>query len=268
MQLLVVLKALPKYKWVMWRDCDSFFQNTSIAVEDIIAGATAARHIIADAAAAVLLLHNRAAPSDADSSMLLNATTAAWTQVLGPSSMDLIVSEDGFMLNTGVFFIRNCRWALYFLQRAYGALQVPVAHNQHAGETNNFSGKDETTGADVQLAMARMLQADDPFPGTRAWEQASILFELVGGYQARDAGAAFDNSAHAMLLANAAHVQAVPQRWVNSYPKEIAQALIHYQTRQSLHTVYTPGDWIIAFSGCSILRTVAQCEQYYAAYAG
>ncbi|RYE84566.1 MAG: hypothetical protein EOO65_02045, partial [Methanosarcinales archaeon] len=221
MQLLVVLKALPRYKWVMWRDCDSFFQNSSIAVEHIIAGAATARHLIADATANELWAAQ-------------NSTPAAWSQTLGSGSMDLIVSEDGFMLNTGVFFIRSCRWAVHFLQRAYGALHVPIAHDWDMPQTSDES----VTDTDVQLALARMLHADDPFPGTRAWEQASILFELVGGYQARDAAAPFDRPAQAKLLANAAHVQAVPQQWVNSYPHEIAQVLVNYRTHQSLHTAY------------------------------
>ena len=76
------------YDWVVWTDCDTFFMNQHLPID-------------------VLLT-----PSITSHQQLYSSSSAT-------SSIDLIVSEDGNMLNTGFFMMRSTAWSVAFLEDAY-----------------------------------------------------------------------------------------------------------------------------------------------------
>lgn len=163
---------------------------------------------------------------------------------------DLIISEDGAMLNSGVFFvgvreevcdlvffftyisslsslslpsylfsflstqIRNTTWSRYFLNRVYGSSSNPLITH--------------------------------PW-----WEQASMMFWL--NHDKADASR---------------HVLHLNQRDINSYPSEIASQLRDPSTGHTLHGEYQDGDFIISFSGCKIYFDKSKCERFFSYYHG
>ncbi|KAJ7562054.1 hypothetical protein O6H91_03G053400 [Diphasiastrum complanatum] len=76
-KILAVRKHLPQYDWIFWNDADSLVTNPSIALEDII-----------------------------------SATVGS---VDFEDMPDFIVTEDVTGVNAGMFFLRNSKWSLDFL---------------------------------------------------------------------------------------------------------------------------------------------------------
>lgn len=83
------------WDWVVWADCDTYFMNMSITVES------------------VLFTYGG----------LKSAGTNAELEL--DSEVDMIVSEDSAMLNTGIFFVRCADWVLNLLQRVWGSNDSP-----------------------------------------------------------------------------------------------------------------------------------------------
>jgi hypothetical protein len=156
-KLLLAAQYLPAYEWLLWKDCDSFIANASVRVEDVVAAAAAARGVIASATADVLFGGGASDLPDASAGEAVAAAAAAgWapsrasvpygqpgaagashastahnTAPLPSSpSLDFIASEDGLMLNSGVFLLRNSGWARRLLQRAYGVVAATAADEE------------------------------------------------------------------------------------------------------------------------------------------
>ena len=281
-KVLLVAQFLPAYDWVLWRDCDTFFMSDDIGIEVIVAAAGAARAVIANAAA-------RAVGEDmiAVSSNDQVISERARAVPLAASTIDLIVSEDGFMLNTGVFLLRNCKWARALLAEVYGV--------RSAANDANITTAFDSIVADVvrgvaaaprlrpegiasnaedvgKAAVAEFKLAPLPISANRAWEQA----EFVASISTRrgpatgksSAGDADDESWRINLeaLVSSLHTQVVPQPWLNSYPDELA-AKLRDDAGRPLHAAYRDGDTFISFSGCGVLLGAARCEDLFSVWA-
>lgn len=114
----VVLSALylPRYDWIMWKDCDTFFMDQSIRVEGMLQAAIESKKEIADKVSKYVnttSLRNHAfgLSEDCDKESYVPLASA---------TLDLITSEDAFMLNTGIYFLRNTPWSNGWLRRLYG----------------------------------------------------------------------------------------------------------------------------------------------------
>ena len=122
--------ARNKYDWVFWMDCDSFVMNPAVKLEDLLdrvlvrregdvsseSGGSAREGPAAD------VLHGcggeeeepRVGGTDDASD---GATASSAVEFVGP---DLVLTEDGTMLNGGFVAVRNTRWSRHFLSTAWG----------------------------------------------------------------------------------------------------------------------------------------------------
>eukprot|EP01138_Halocafeteria_seosinensis_P006524 gb/GECG01006669.1/.p1 GENE.gb/GECG01006669.1/~~gb/GECG01006669.1/.p1 ORF type:complete len:510 (+),score=23.29 gb/GECG01006669.1/:1-1530(+) len=110
----LVAKHLKDHDWVVWMDCDSFFMNLNISI----------------------------------STFIVNAVKTAEFDVVP----DFVVSEDAFMLNTGIFAIRNSEWSRNFLRM--------------------------WSGGDLLFANKK---TKSPYIHHSLWEQAELLHAMVMG---------------------------------------------------------------------------------------
>lgn len=315
-----MLRALPQHDWVMWRDCDSFFSNASIRVEDLLAAAHTARYLLTNITAATLnlsassnthalegvsaestsqraslsswggnvhlddedvVLHEAnalqasAAGTDAETgepdARFMHGTLPGWVT---DAHLDFIASEDGFMLNTGMFLVRNSGWSLDFLRRMYGACERKADNLDLHCSSDALEGRiSEVAARNAEASMRASTKV--PFNGSRAWEQASALLHMTGGVESMHAPptpeswqqqlAEVDASRTAVMRA-AGHVQMLPQAWMNAYPLPIARVLRDVNN-MPLHAVAQPGDWVVAFSGCHAMLPAPECEALFAQYA-
>lgn len=233
-KLLLAAQYLPTYEWLLWKDCDSLITNMSVRVEDVVAAAAAARGVIASATADVVYAGDGAPEVTVDEAVA-SAAAAGWAQPSSPAplpygpagiaaaaaaaggavalpsapSLDLIASEDGLMLNSGVFLLRNGAWGRGLLQRAYGVLADQLSADSAAAAGDG--GRDampfySRTGGDGAVptathappadpavagaaATAAMRAAPLPMATNRAWEQASLFHLLaLGGLPATAPG--------------------------------------------------------------------------------
>ena len=146
-KVLLAAALLPRVDWVLWRDCDTFFAAPEVTVESLIASAGVARAVIGAAAAAELGGRGALAPLQAaalaapaacpltlppssSAAAAAGGGAAAQALPLASSTLDLVISEDGFLLNTGVWAVRNSAWGLGWLRRVYGEA---VQQGRHAG---------------------------------------------------------------------------------------------------------------------------------------
>ena len=129
--------------WLLWKDCDSFIMQPATPPRALIAAAAAARARIAVAAAKEALAGaaaRGASPAQALSQALPGERGGhtvtggdgdgdgdAAFLAIGSTSADLIISEDAFMLNSGVFALRRGRWARSLLRRVYGDASATAA---------------------------------------------------------------------------------------------------------------------------------------------
>lgn len=303
----LLARVLAQHEWAVWRDCDSFFQNMAVRVEDVIAAALDARATIAAAAGrvirrrragpATLATFARGAPIGVDSS-----GTAAYAH-RAAATMDLIASEDGFMLNTGMFAVRNTAWSFDMLQAVYGvppprrvawtydglrsgipAPRLPPVDIFH--RLNGEGGEVTCTGhlgVCKHDGSLRRLPARDGRVGVPTQAEAARRFGEAVQAAMLASPLPFDTNRaweQAMVFAHlvtpvavddggegasaaVARTQMVPQQWMNAYPAELAVKLADEQGI-GLHAAYAAGDWIIAFSGCGNLLGRTKCEQLYA----
>jgi hypothetical protein len=319
-KIMLVAKVLPLYDWVMWRDCDSFFLDSSVTVEDFISSAAHARGLVAQANNKE---HRRTLDFfrfDTTCSTIAGVSgTARIPRRIGranrgfggkdpigerktkgvgsggisASAIELIIGEDGFMLNSGMFVIRNTPWAMSFLRRVYGdvtagaSLQPSVTFNdtwcsspvmldaaRDAEPIPLFSAshkkESEVVADEAVAAMKASRRAADK---NRAWEQASIFSELAEtgvsvmeepGFTAATTGSVIQLDP--MTYADVVRVQSIPQAWFNGYPLDIAKQLYDHE-RRPMHMAYEPGDWVISFSGCGVLLGSDACEALFLKYA-
>lgn len=300
-KLLLVAQYLPSYDWVMWRDCDSFVMDHSLRVEHVVAAAGAARGVIATATASVLEKLDGLPPSSGTKTVESDDASPASALLPSRPPMDLIISEDGLMLNSGVFLVRNSAWARGFLRRVYGVVGDAAIDGEEGSETRPVDvglGNVEITHAQRpppvepvaaveagSAAVRLMRDAPLPFATNRAWEQASIFAllalaqDLSSGRPGAPPGEGGSTTPRLTAYRDAARVQVVPQAWLNAYPAELAgQMWDHHQ--RPMHAVYRhaepapapgppgsadadAGDYILSFSGCGVLLGKERCEDLY-----
>jgi len=141
-----------------------------------------------------------------------------------------IIAEDGAMLNSGVFMMRNSAWSADFLAQSVDLLSAPMPYSfQHM-----------------------------------PWhEQAPVMFLLlVPGVL--DGLASAGSPLHSLPSGYDDHVVIVPQRAMNSYPQELTQKTTHAIP----HEGYVEGDLAISFNGCSSILGAEFCEVMYEHYHG
>jgi len=233
-----------------------------------------------------------------DESMCTNALP------LASSSIDFIVSEDGLMLNTGVWFIRRSVWSLGWLQRIYGVDVGVVNSSLNVSSTlfpfdsiNTITGGEGIsliTPSMISEALKRMLSNESRtmLTNNRMWEQGGALWQFVNRevpYAAKEEARSlkknlFDarnarcqnnqdsrlddkHSSRCTLIAyeDVLHTQFVPQEWINSYPEAISGVLRDHKGAP-MHASYQPDDWLVSFSGCKGYFGELPCEDMYAAF--
>ncbi len=235
-QIAALRKYLWEHDWVLWMDCDSLFMNMDTSLESVLMSALAASE---HPEAVNVVVSN-------DGTMV-NTGTASW---LSASRVCCGLTPRCAHMLAGLILVRRCPWSDAFLQRVYDA---------HGGV----------------------------FVGHPFWEQAAVHFMLNDAPQWRQ---------------TREHVQFVPQWWINrcgarrkrvcvcarrrscmtsgvwctasfrSYPEELAAMLPMIPTvngtLEYLHATYRPGQFIASFSGCVImLGSRDYCNSLFASYA-
>jgi len=128
--------------WVMWMDCDSFFMDHTVAIHEMVtAVAGNAEKDNLEPMLSEWYKGDRQPLSRFDE--LLGDDTLGWGPwLLNTDEKHLIASEDGLMLNTGIFFLRRSMWSWRFLQKVrrmtFGASYFFVG-NQTDLFSSNFS---------------------------------------------------------------------------------------------------------------------------------
>lgn len=208
------------HDWVVWLDCDTFVMNGSIPLESIVWGASVGWQV------------KRGVPlSESDMANMAGG---------GGVVPDLILAEDGAILNTGVFFVHNTAWTRRVLEEVWaGSSTYP------AGWENELGG---------QKGVHEAADRGNGFISHTWWEQAALFMSVVLGRRAEE----FEQ-----------RVAWVPQVWVNSYPPSIAQQLSPVMAHNPPHASYEEGDWVVSFSGCkSLLGGQEACNAAFREYAG
>jgi len=275
-KVLLVTHFLPKYEWIMWKDCDTFIMNRDTTVEDILVSAAKAREVIGKGVDRVLggnrrnqrvisrthktledekesVLRNFSSVktfifssegnvvetlvpfrliADAENSTEYSTTAKASKSIinrakshiaskqqdlegdytspvlffnnstfdesmcedvlpLASSPIDLIVSEDGLMLNTGVWMIRRSLWSLGWLQRIYGVDETKVNSSFNSSSTLfRFDSINVIAGGEADLLVTPSLVTDalkrmrsnvshSMLTTNRMWEQGGALWQFV-----------------------------------------------------------------------------------------
>lgn len=75
------------------------------------------------------------------------------------------------------------------------------------------------------------------------------------------------NLAKAARVLGAMHARVMfhPQRWMNSYPSALSNFIRDWDDKPA-HTRYTPGDFIVSFSGCGFILGSSTCNALYDEY--
>ncbi|CAL1133739.1 unnamed protein product [Cladocopium goreaui] len=139
----------------------------------------------------------------------------------------LLIAEDGMMLNSGSFLLRNNAWGKDFLARTVDLLSAPMPQSfQH---------------------MPWHEQAPLMYLGL----VPSVLEGLQSPSMPGPLSAGYDS-----------HVVLLRQRALNSYPQELVQ-----KTKHALpHDGFEEGDLVISFNGCSSVLGRDFCEDMYQRY--
>jgi len=141
----------------------------------------------------------------------------------------LIASEDGLMLNTGIMLVRSSVWSWQFFQKVRWMTFGVSPVTQHPWWE--------------QTAMVYLLQL--PFTLAQAARQRQPPFQDIG-QTAPDRG-----YAPACLM--------LSQKHFNGYPPIVASAL-------RTHEQFDTGDFIVSFSGCKVYSSQEVCNQLFLGY--
>jgi len=136
--------------------------------------------------------------------------------------IQLVASEDGLMLNTGIFFVRGRDpWGFRFFQKV------------------------------------RRLTFGDRAPVTQHswWEQTAMVYLLQFPFHGMT-HAPWRRKEDGLFLGVAPGLCLVDQRHVNGYPYSVGAAL-------KTHLAWENGDYIVSFSGCKIFHTQEMCNAMF-----
>ena len=163
-----VLEVMSKgeHDWVMWMDCDSFFMDDG-KLEDIISLAISERgqqdsFLSSEHDRRAVISQRKWKPPRDGADIkevvdLFDVFTKGLLSGRNESDLMIIASEDGLMLNTGIFFARNHPWSFWFFQkvRQFTFSGNPVTFHSWWEQTAMvyllsfpFVGQPNTTGFD------------------------------------------------------------------------------------------------------------------------
>ncbi|CAE8640444.1 unnamed protein product [Polarella glacialis] len=273
---LLATMAKGQHDWVMWMDCDSFFMDPEVSLEDMVAaaesrcdgGGAAAKAATSSGAdngdlAGLKSLVNQwlagpeARPDDLlswyddllerdwqtrparDRSQTSCGTlpplappvnrTLGWADWLfAEGRPQVIASEDGLMLNTGIVLVRASTWSWQFFQKVRWMTFGRSPVTQHPWWE--------------QTAMVYLLQMPFVLSHAAAWNQQLKDFSPLGPHPGY-----------------APAVAMLSQKHINGYPPIVASALL-------THEVFEPGDFIVSFSGCKVYSSQEVCNQLFLNY--
>lgn len=348
-KVLLVTHFLPKYEWVMWKDCDTFVMNRDTTVEDILVSAAKAREVIGKGVDRVLRGKRRkqtatskthlivkddndlvdedarktqkvstvstvvfssngsvvetvssVSETDANNSTEYSTVTKAAENIinraksriaskqqdlegdhtspdryfkndffdesmcqdalpLASSSIDLVVSEDGLMLNTGVWIIRRSLWSLGWLQRIYGVYETKMNSSFNSSSTLfPFDSINVITGGEAESLITPSTVADalkrmrsnvshSILTTNRMWEQGGALWQFVNrdvpySSNEEEVRSVNDNLVDARLsYCETSRDRQSQRKQSNSFTRP----LIAYE--DLLHTQFVPQAWVNSY---------------------
>lgn len=250
-----------RHDWVMWLDCDSFFMDQEVRLEDAISAAESRAAATGpeegksskqdrsklqelvrrwqagpqEEPADLLDWYDELLANDDDSNSLeksqqpasLANRTLGWSDWLfGEKRPQIVASEDGLMLNTGVMLVRASTWSWQFFQKVRWMTFGRSPVTQHPWWE--------------QTAMVYLLQFPFVLAHAANWNA-----------QIQDLGP--QQLGHAPAWAE------LSQKHINGYPPLVASALM-------THTTFDQGDFIVSFSGCKIYSSQEVCNQLFMNY--
>ena len=104
--MLNVIGGEENFDWVMWMDCDSFFMDMSVGINQVVGKVGGGSDFEKISQLAKWTGKNLTEYNNYGNSLLESST-----------SVELIISEDGLMLNSGIFFLRKSIFSYIFLQK-------------------------------------------------------------------------------------------------------------------------------------------------------
>jgi hypothetical protein len=127
------------HDWLMWMDCDSFFMDDEIILRDVVSSIGEVIHLDKErkketTAAIARLRAWKPSPGTSFRDSVLQFSQLSRESYEPDSQADsiqLIASEDGLMLNTGVFFIKKSVFMFHFLWRVRAMLFNSSAITNH-----------------------------------------------------------------------------------------------------------------------------------------
>ncbi|KAF4684857.1 hypothetical protein FOZ60_007267 [Perkinsus olseni] len=259
------------YDWVMWMDCDSYFMTPEVRLEDVIALAEVEHSVntgslkpsrrtkarvkrlaewrpsnVSSTRAKLLRKYDRliekiieedlieigGSPERSERVSGLIQADPELPEMLGKEEgLQIITSEDGLMLNTGIFFVKCTPWSYWFMHktRSMTFARSPMTFHPWWDQT----GVMWWLSLPVQLA---------------AFANGTSTLEQGDDYNDKD-----DNLGHIPA------VHFLPQRQLNVYPPVVAAML-------KTHIAYQEGDFIVSFSGCKIYSSQSLCNMLMVTY--
>jgi len=264
---ILLTLAQGKHDWVMWMDCDSFFMDPEVKLEDLAATAEA-QQCGAEETASSDGQDLQGLQSLVESWMAGPSGDLAWFEDLladtletpdalsgcgGPYEMAgappenrtlgfakwlyqqrrpmILASEDGLMLNTGIVLVRASPWSWGFFQHVRW------------------------------MTFGRSPVTQHPW-----WEQTAMVYLLQMPFTLTHAAAAAASATAPSDIGLASgHLGYTPacfmlsQKHINGYPPAVAQAL-------KTHETFAPGDFIVSFSGCKVYSSQEVCNDLFFSY--
>jgi hypothetical protein len=230
-----------EYDWVMWMDCDSYFLDPEVSFSELLTLAikergsekTELKTTAEERAAVKRLRHWKPRNSKASLQDLSTEFDSLLANELGGNLdfMDerrimMVASEDGLMLNTGIFWMKTTPWTYGFLQ------------NVRRSFTFN----------------------NNPINWHSWWEQTALVYLisisktiLEGAEISRDFDFDQDN------FGNIPAVHYLTQKHINGYPPIVSMML-------KTHVPFDQGDYIVSFSGCKIFNSQEMCNMLFLTY--
>lgn len=259
-----------QHDWIMWMDCDSFFMDPDVRLESIIEAAEHQCQEGIDARIddrselRGLVEQWLSQPSVPQEELidwyddLLERDLMEREKKRGPNGFcggqappvrppsnrsigwsdwlwsdgrpQLIASEDGLMLNTGIVLIRASPWSWQFFQKVRWMTFGRSPVTQHPWWE--------------QTAMVYLLQ---------------LPFTLAQASNSKDGRPPQDISPVGQHRGYAPAMVLMAQKQLNGYPPLVAAAL-------KTHDSWEPGDYIVSFSGCKVYSSQEVCNLLFLNY--